>query len=213
MKVIATNKGKAREIIYKGREVQTGIYKHPVSQGIFLGTTDVKGDEVVDRRFHGGIDKACYLYSYDAYEYWKKLYPNLDWDYGMFGENITILGLDETQIHIGSQYKIGEAIIEVSQPRQPCYKLGIRMGTQAILKQFINTTYSGVYVRVLQAGLVRPNDMVEIIKLQPEQPTIADAFYCLYQPEIKRSMIDRLFLCNALADSCKSGISQRLKSI
>ena len=211
MKVIATNIGKKRELNYKGMKISTGIYKYPLKEGIYLEANDVKGDAVVDRESHGGIDKACYLYSYDVYDYWKKLHPNLKWDFGMFGENLTIAGLDETKIHIGAQYKIGEAIIEVSQPRQPCMKFGIRMETQTILKQFINTTYSGVYVRVLQNGLVKAGDSLELINAQPNAPTIADAFYCLYQPELKRSMLDKLFNCNALAESCKRDIKSRLR--
>ena len=210
MRVVATNIGEKKEINYKGMRVVTGIYKYPVKEGVYLEAHDVKGDVVVDRESHGGIDKACYLYSYDVYEYWKALHPDLDWDFGMFGENLTIAGLDETKVHVGAQYRIGEAIIEVSQPRQPCMKFGIRMGTQSILKQFINTTYSGVYVRVLKAGKVQSDDVLELIKPQPEAPTIADAFYCLYQPELKRSMLDSLFNCEALAASCKQGIAARL---
>lgn len=211
MRVIATNVGEKRELNYKGTKITTGIYKYPVLEGIYLEANDVKGDVVVDRESHGGIDKACYLYSFDVYGYWKELHPNLKWDFGMFGENLTIEGLNETEIQIGAQYKIGEAIIEVSQPRQPCMKFGIRMETQTILKQFINTTYSGVYVRVLQNGLVKAGDRLELIKAQPNAPTIADAFFCLYQPELKRSTLDKLFNCDALADSCKEVIASRLK--
>jgi len=210
MKVVATNIGKAQEIDYKGMKITTGIYKFPVKEGIYLEATDVKGDDVVDRESHGGIDKACYLYSYDVYNYWKELHPNLEWDFGMFGENLTVEGLDETQLHIGAQYRVGGAIVEVSQPRQPCLKFGIRMKTQKILRQFINTTYSGTYVRVLQSGLVKAGDTLELIKQAEQEPTVADAFYCLYQPEIRRSMINRLFNCEALADSCKEGIKARL---
>jgi len=210
MQVVSTNVGKVKVINYQGKLVKTGIYKYPVTKGIYLEAVDVKGDAVVDRCLHGGIDKACYLYSYDVYDYWKKLHPDLDWDYGMFGENLTVKGLDEKQIHIGAQYKIGEAIIEVSQPRQPCFKFGIRMGTQTILKQFVNTTYSGFYIRVLQRGFVKSGDLLECVKPEQNAPTIADAFYCLYQPQIKRLMLNELLHCETLADSCKQDIERRL---
>ena len=128
----------------------------------------------------------------------------------MFGENLTILGLDERLLKIGEQYKIGEAIIEIAQPRQPCFKLGIRFNSQTVLKKFINTTYSGVYVRVLKNGLVKSNDIMERIFEKPENPTIADAFYCLYQKELKRTQLDKVLNCKELAESCKIDIQRRL---
>ena len=175
-----------------------------------MGKEDVKNDNVVDRRFHGGVDKACYLYGLESYSFWKEQYPDLEWGYGMFGENLTILGLDERLLKIGEQYKIGEAIIEIAQPRQPCFKLGIRFNSQTILKKFINTTYSGVYVRVLKNGLVKSNDIMERIFEKPENPTIADAFYCLYQKELKRTQLDKVLNCKELAESCKIDIQRRL---
>ena len=142
MKVISTNTGPKKEVMFRGKPVKTGIYKSPIEEGIFLESEDVKGDQVVDRRFHGGIDKACYLYSFDFYNFWKERYPDLDWQYGMFGENLTVSGLNEKELHIGNQYQVGDAIVEISQPRQPCFKLGIRMGSPKIIREFVQTTYS-----------------------------------------------------------------------
>ncbi len=211
MKVVSTNIGKAKEIAYLGKKIKTGIYKYPVSEGVLLEESDVKGDDVVDRIDHAGIDKACYLYSADVYNYWKEYYPNLDWNYGMFGENLTIEGLDETNILIGTQYKIGGAIIEVSQPRQPCFKFGIRMETQRIIKQFINTTYSGFYVRVLQNGKVQPGDCLETIKELKDVPTIAEAFAYLYQSNVEQSTISKLLNCNTLAKSYKKDLKRHFE--
>ncbi len=210
MKVIATNIGSRKKITYRGREVVTGIYKYPTDKGIFLGEEDVENDHVVDRRFHGGIDKACYLYSVEAYAFWKPLYPNLDWDYGMFGENLSVLGLNEKLLKIGDQYKIGGAVVEIAQPRQPCFKLGIRMGTQAILKQFINTYYSGVYVRVIKCGTVKKGDVFELVKEAVGNPSIYDVFYSLYQEKIYKSTIDMILNCDAVPESAKKDIKRRL---
>ncbi len=210
MRVIATNIGKVTEIEYRGKKVKTGIYKYPVQDGIFLGPEDVENDDVVDRRFHGGVDKACYLYSADFYDYWKPLYPDLNWTYGMFGENLTVQGLNEQDIYVGNQYQIGEAIVEVSQPRQPCFKFGHKMGDPGILKQFINTTFSGIYVRVLKKGLVKPEDKMELLVEKKSNPTIAEVFYCLYQPELKRSVLDKILACDELAESPKKEIKKRL---
>lgn len=213
MKVISTNISEIREIPYRGKKVKTGIYKYPVLEGIYLEREDVKDDNVVDRRYHGGVDKACYLYGVQPYPFWKGIYPDLEWNYGMFGENLTVLGLDERLLKIGEQYKIGEAIIEIAQPRQPCYKLGVRFGSQTIIKKFINTTYSGVYVRVLKDGLVKSGDIMVCILDKPENPTIAETFFCLYQPEIKRSQLDKIFGCKELAESCKKEIKSRLDKL
>ena len=210
MKVLATNIGSKRIIKYRGKNIETGIYKSHIVEGIYLEQEDVKHDDVVDRRFHGGIDKACYLYSSEAYEYWRPLYPDLVWEYGMFGENLTIVGLNEKALKVGDRYKVGEAIIEISQPRQPCFKLGVRMGTQAILKQFINTTYSGSYVRVIESGLVKKGDELILIREASTSPTILDIFETLYQKEIFTSKINKILNCELVPDSAKEDIKKRL---
>lgn len=209
MKVIATNIGDRRSINYRGKTIETGIYKAPVKEGIFLEKEDVKGDAVVDRRFHGGIDKACYLYSAEAYEYWKPLYMDLDWKYGMFGENLTVLGLDEKLLKVGDRYQVGDAIVEISQPRQPCFKLGIRMGTQAILKQFMNTSLSGSYVRVIKNGMVKEGDIFHLIHEAIGNPTIFEIFHTLYQEKIYKSTINKILDCNLVPDSAKNDIKKR----
>ncbi len=163
MKIISTNIANPRTIRWNGKQVITGIYKTPVQNPVFLTKNDVRGDEVTDRKYHGGEFKACYLFSSNQYPYWKKLYPHLDWHWGMFGENLTVDGLDETKIHIGDVYKIGDALVQITQPREPCFKLGVRFGSQKILKQFIDHGYSGTYVRTLEEGHVRTGDKVELV--------------------------------------------------
>lgn len=176
MIVKSVNIGKKRVVNYKGKIVETGIFKSPVNTPIFLGEEDVVNDAVIDRRYHGGIEKAVYAYSEQHYEYWKALYPNLDWNYGMFGENLTISNLEETAICVGSQYKLGEAIIEVTKPREPCSKLGIVFGTQKVVKQFWNSTKSGVYFKVLQTGNVSKGDVLILLKKAENTPSIADVY-------------------------------------
>lgn len=183
MKVIATNLGEPKKITWRGKEITTGIYKYPTSEPLRLGTEDVQKDSVIDRRYHGGVDKACYLFSADYYGYWKYLYPDLDWNWGMFGENLTVLGMDENLLRIGDIYKIGTAIVEISEPREPCYKLGIRFDTQDILKQFIQHNHPGTYVRVLEEGDVTVDDRMELITKSKNALTIAAYFKLLYAKE------------------------------
>mgnify|MGYP003654954195 CR=1 FL=1 len=179
MKVISTNIANPTTIDLNGEKVETGIYKMPVSTSIFLGTTDVKNDFVIDRKYHGGEHKACYFYAANHYEHFKTLYPNLDWQYGMFGENITIDNFEETNIRVGDAFKIGTAIIQVSEPRQPCFKLGVRFNNQKILKDFIQSSYSGFYVRILQEGEVKVGDSLELIERNPNDLSVEDVFSLL----------------------------------
>lgn len=176
MKILATNIGEKKEVIWKGKPITTGIFKYAVDAPIFLGKEDVKGDAVCNRTHHGGIDQAVYGYSLKHYEYFKALYPQLDWQFGMFGENLTIDDLDETNIHVGDTFKVGEAILEVTKPRQPCMKLGVRFNDMKMVKQFWSTTFSGVYFKVLQTGFVKTGAIFEQIKSCPENPTIANIY-------------------------------------
>jgi MOSC domain-containing protein YiiM len=179
VKVIATNISEKKLVKWKGKQIETGIYKTPVKE-ITLGKHDVVNDNVIERRYHGGINKACYIYSADHYEYFKKLYPNLNWSWGMFGENITIAGFNETTINVGSQYSIGFAVVEITEPREPCYKLGIRFNNQKIIKDFIQVPYCGTYVKVIKEGIVRSNDIMTLIK-EANNVSIADKFMSIYK--------------------------------
>lgn len=180
MKVIATNIGKPTEVEWNGRTITTGIYKYPVDQPILLQKEDVAKDTVIDRKHHGGIYKACYLFSANNYPFWKEKYPNLNWDWGMFGENLTVKGLDETKIRIGTIYKIGQALVQVTQPREPCYKLGIRFKDQNILKEFISHKKPGTYVSVLEEGLVQKGDTLELVEESKNKLTVAQFYSLLY---------------------------------
>src|SRR5690606_8154941 len=110
MKIISTNIGNATTILWRGQEEKTGIYKYPVAEPIYLGTTDVAKDTVTDRKGHAGINKACLIFSADQYPFWKNEYPDLPWDWGIFGENLTVAGLDESVIRVGNVYRIGTAL-------------------------------------------------------------------------------------------------------
>ena len=164
MKIISTNIGEAKTINWKGKEVTTGIFKYPVDQAIFLGSEDVENDHVIDRRYHGGVDKACYLYSADHYKYWQNLYPDLELPWGIFGENLTVEGLNEAEVNVGDVFKIGEAVVQATQPRQPCFKLEFRFNDNRIVKQFIDSGYNGVYVRVIEKGHVKTGDSMDLFE-------------------------------------------------
>ncbi len=176
MKIVSTNIGERKEIDWKGELITTGIFKYTVDKPIFLDREDVKGDAICDRENHGGILQAIYGYSLKHYEHWQKLYPNLEFENGMFGENLTIDDLEETKIHQGDTFKVGGAILEATLQRDPCIKLGVRFNDMKILKQFWNSTLCGVYFKVIQTGFVKAGDAFTQIKSCPENPTITDLY-------------------------------------
>ncbi|MEN8702624.1 MAG: MOSC domain-containing protein [Polaribacter sp.] len=180
MKIISTNIGQPTEFIWQGKTEITGIFKKPVTEPIFLTKNDVLKDEVSNRLNHGGYYKACYLFSAEQYPYWKKLYPNLDWTWGMFGENLTVMNFDEKQIYLGAVYKVGEAVVQISQYREPCYKFGYKFGTQKVLKQFITHGYGGTYVSVLQEGYVNVNDEFLLIEKPKNSLTVYELFQVVF---------------------------------
>ena len=136
----------------------------------------MKGDAICNRNHPGGIEQAVYGYSKLNYAYWKERYASLDWQYGMFGENLTIDRLEETEIHVGDTFRVGECILEATKQRNPCVKLGVRFNDMKIVKQFWNTTMCGVYFKVIQTGNVKTGDTFELIKKCIENPTIADLY-------------------------------------
>lgn len=211
MRVISVNIGEKQCIQWRGKEVQTGIFKYPVSTPIFLGKTDVKDDQVIDRKYHGGAYKACYIYSADHYEYWTNLYPELNFEFGMFGENITIEGMQEADMFLGDVYQIGQAKVEVTQPREPCFKLGARFNTQKVLKQFINAPYPGAYLGVVEEGEVRTGDEVNLISRGFEPVSLKDIYSLMYHSEASdQILIQKILAIKDLSPGLKKALKKRL---
>ncbi|MFI1772285.1 MOSC domain-containing protein [Thalassobellus citreus] len=211
MKITSTNIAKPTTIIWNGKEVTTGIYKTPTSNPIFLGKSDVKNDEVTDRKHHGGEFKACYLFSENQYNYWKNLYPNLDWNWGMFGENLTVDGLDETKLYIGDIYKVGDALVQITQPREPCFKFGVKFGNQNVLKQFIDHSFSGTYVRVLEEGFVKTGDTFKLIEQAKNSITTYQFFNLLFSKEKSSELILSILNNDALPQSKRDKLKSFIK--
>lgn len=186
LKVISTNIGRIREVEWHGQKIITGIFKEPVDEPLFLGKLGVNKDEVADLKVHGGSDKACYLYSSDFYPYWKEKFPESNWHWGIFGENLTIDGLDEGEIKIGDIFQLGSAVVQVSQPRLPCYKLGIRFSNPKVVKQFLESPYPGVYLRISKEGNVKTGDRMQLLQTNPSGMTVREV-YSLFSSNKKNS--------------------------
>ena len=211
MQILSSNIAKPTTIIWRGQQVQTGIYKTPTTQPIYLGKEDVKGDTVSDRQVHGGEYKACYIFSAEQYPYWQNLYPDLDWDFGMLGENLTVSGLNEKHISIGDIYKVGKALVQVTQPREPCYKFGVKFGTQTVLKQFIEHGYPGTYLRVLKEGYVAKGDEFILVEIAQKSLTVHQFFSLLYSKTIDQALLKLAINNEALPQSKRDKLKALLK--
>ena len=191
MEIVSTNLGEAKTVEWNGKNIQTGIYKYPTHEALLLENTDVANDAVIDRKHHGGKDKACYVFSTEHYPFWKEKYPNLNWQWGMFGENLTVTQLDETKTYIGNIYEVGQAVVQISEPRQPCFKLGIRFKDQNIIKEFLAHSGSGTYLRILKEGSVKVGDVFEL-KEEARIPLTIYDYYRLATNQTKSKAIMEL---------------------
>ena len=211
MKIIATCTANPTTIIWNNKPITTGIYKTPTHSPILLGKTDVVDDEVTDRKYHGGEFKACYIFSEKHYAFWKKKYPHLGWNWGMFGENLTVSNFDESEVLVGSVYKIGDALVQITQPREPCYKLGVKFGDQEILKAFINHGFPGTYIRVLKPGLVKTGDTMVLDKKATEHLTVSALFNLIYAKEKDQNLLKIAINNNALPPKKRNKLATYLK--
>lgn len=210
MKIVSTNIGNKISFDWNGKTVETGILKKPVNTPIFLGKTDVEKDVVCDRENHGGIDKACYFYGANHYSFWKEKYPNLKFEFGMFGENITLDNIDETIIRIGNIYQVGKAVIQISEPRIPCFKLGHKFNDQLVIKEFINSSYSGFYVRILKEGTVTVGDEFKLIEQNNNDFSVEDAFSLLSYNKNNQLLLEMLKNEPLLGNEYRKSILKRI---
>ena len=174
MKIISLNVGRPRLVVWDGQTVSTGIYKTPVEGRVMLRTLNLDGDRQADLTVHGGTYKAAYAYPSEHYAYWRDELPGTELPWGMFGENFTTLGLDESSVHVGDRFRIGAAEVMVTQPRMPCSKLGIKFGRMDILKRFLESGRTGFYLRVEREGEVGAGDEIELLGRDKHGVTVAD---------------------------------------
>jgi MOSC domain-containing protein YiiM len=174
MKIISVNVGRPRLVVWDGQTVSTGIYKTPVEGRVTLRTLNLDGDRQADLTVHGGPAKAVYAYPSEHYPFWRGELPGVELPWGMFGENFTTEGLLETTVNVGDRFRVGTAELIVTQPRMPCYKLGVKFGRADMVKRFLASARSGFYFAVLREGEVGAGDEVELIAREPRGVTVAD---------------------------------------
>ena len=173
MKLISLNIALPSIVEWNGDPVATGIFKEPVQGPVMLRRLNLDGDRQADLSVHGGVSKAVYAYPSEHYEFWKKELPDMELLYGMFGENFTTEGMLEGEVLVGDRFRVGDAELMVTEPRLPCYKLGIKFGRADIIRKFLQSRRSGFYFAVLQEGAVKAGDEIELINRDANNIAIA----------------------------------------
>lgn len=173
MKLLSVQVGRPRTVEHRGRSVRTGIYKEPVLFRVRVGRLNVEGDRQADLSVHGGPDKAVYAYDLSGYAHWRASLGR-ELAFGQFGENLTVDGMPETEVRIGDAYRVGGALLQVSQPRAPCFKLAMKMELPQFPKVFLASGRTGFYLRVLEEGEIGAGDSIELVSRDPGAPTVLE---------------------------------------
>jgi MOSC domain-containing protein YiiM len=174
MKLISVNVGLPRELEWQGRTVTTAFFKTAVEGPVELRRHNLEGDRQADLSVHGGPTKAVYLYPVQHYAYWQEELPDSDLPWGSFGENFTVEGIDEETVCIGDEFRVGQATVVVTEPRMPCFKLGVKFGRADMVKRFLKSQRSGFYVGVVEEGPVQAGDVLERLSKHPDGLSVAD---------------------------------------
>jgi MOSC domain-containing protein YiiM len=167
MRVLSVNVGLPREVVWRGKQVTTGIYKEPVAGRVAIRALNLDGDRQADLRVHGGWDKAVYAYPSEFYELWSRERPELAFGPGTFGENVTTEGMLDENVSIGDRFRVGTAELVVTQPRLPCFKLGIKMGRDEFVTEFLERGLYGFYLAVAREGEVEAGDPIVELQRDP----------------------------------------------
>jgi MOSC domain-containing protein YiiM len=211
MRVVSVNVGLPRRVTWRGKTVTTGIFKEPVNGPVMVRTLNLDGDKQADLSVHGGVTKAVYAYPAEHYEFWAKELPDVTLSYGMFGENLTTEGFLEVGTSIGDHFRIGGCELVVSEPRMPCYKLGIRLGRSDVIKRFLASRRTGIYFAVVKEGELTAGDSIELLTRGASGVSVDDITQ-LYASAIRDSkMLRRVAELEALPDRWRSYFKRELE--
>lgn len=213
IKLVSVNVGAPRIVMSNGDPVSTGIFKEPVAGRVMLRTLNLDGDRQADLSVHGGPSKAVYVYPSEHYDYWKRELPEIKLPWGMFGENFTTAGLIESEINIGDKFRVGSATVMATEPRMPCYKLGIRFCRPDIVKRFLTSERTGFYFAVLQEGEVGAGDPIELTEKSKDSVRVSDITALYTREKHNVGLLRRAIEVEALPESWKSYFQHRLANL
>jgi MOSC domain-containing protein YiiM len=210
MRLLSINVGLPRDVDWRGKTVRTSIFKSPVSGRVRVTRLSVEGDQQSDLAVHGGIEKAVYAYPAEHYAFWREELPGLDLPWGAFGENFTTEGLLEGSVRIGDRLRVGSAEFVVTQPRMPCFKLGIRFGRPDMVKRFQRSGRSGFYLAVLQEGEVTAGESFELIARDEPGVTVAEVVNLYTADAANQDLLRRVSELPALPEGWREYFRKRL---
>ena len=211
MELLSVNVSLGKEVPYKGKTVTTGIFKEPVNGRVMLRTLNLYGDRQVDLKGHGGPYKAVCVYSIEQYEHWQKELGRDDFRHGQFGENFTVDGMPDDKTHVGDVFRVGSVLVQVTQPRVPCYRLGIKMGSSEFPKRFLQSNLVGFYMRVIEEGEVGAGDAIELVETDPERITVKEMNRLLYFDVNNLEDAKRALCIDALSPGWRGSFEERLE--
>jgi len=212
MRLLSINVSEPKTVSYKGKNVITGIYKKPLQGPVSLRETSIDGDKQVDLINHGGLDKAVYAFPSEHYAFYNEHLRQGSHEYGEFGENLTTEGLVESGVHIGDQFQIGTSIIEVSQPRAPCFKLAMKTGTPKVVRLMLDSGKTGFYFRVIRMGLIEAGEVKCVFKNEAAQ-SVEEIHNLVFFEIINVRELKRALLNPALGQSLQDEFSKRLENL
>jgi MOSC domain-containing protein YiiM len=213
MRVLSVNVGLPREVTWRGRPITTGIFKQPVSGPVRIRTLNLAGDRQVDLRVHGGPDKAVYAYPFEFYELWSRERPDLDVGPGTFGENLTTEGLRDGEVAVGDRFRVGTAELVVTQPRLPCFKLGIKMGRDEFVTEFLERGLYGFYLAVLREGEVEAGDPIFPLSRDPRRFGVTEVARLLLNGRDDADGLQRAADLDVLPESLRNYFRMRLSHL
>ena len=212
MKIVSVNVEMPREVVWKGMRVQTAIFKEPVDGPVTISKLNLAGDKQADLTVHGGSEKAVYAYPAEHYEYWREELPDVAFSWGKFGENLTTEGLGEDTLCIADRLRVGSAVLMVTQPRMPCYKLALRFDRDDMIKRFLTSQRSGFYFSVVEEGEVRAGSEVEILSRDPHRVSVVDVVRLYLGQTRDPELLQRAMNVSALPRNWKAELTLRART-
>ena len=213
MKIISVNVGLPRLVLRDYEPVSTGIFKEPVAGRVMMRTLNLDGDRQADLSVHGGPQKAVYVYPSEHYDFWKQELPDMDLPWGVFGENLTTTGLFETEINIGDKFRIGTGEVMVTQPRMPCFKLGIRFERTDMLKRFLMSERSGFYLSVLKEGEIGAGDEFQLLEKNTSGVRVVDITRLFSSDKGNVDLMRRAIATEGLTESWREYFIEQLENL
>jgi MOSC domain-containing protein YiiM len=213
MKLLSVNVGRPRVVMRDGEPVSTAIFKEPIEGRVMLRTLNLDGDRQADLSVHGGPSKAVYVYPSEHYDFWRTEFPEMELPWGMFGENFTTFGMFEDELNVGDQFSVGSAVVMVTEPRMPCYKLGIRFGRADIIKRFLKSGLSGFYLAVLREGDVGAGDPIELLKHAERSIRISEVTRLYVSEKRNAQLLRRAIETEVLPEKWKDYFRRQLEQL